>query len=126
MSEYEYPTETEEQRVTDWRIEWLDDGKFPVYAPWFDFIRSLWWMPDWGWHEYDGLDDGDLIRVLHISTGGWSGNESLLAAMKSNRWNWGQTFYQHRRGGHYEFRFPRRSEHAKSCDAVGQTAENPT
>ena len=103
---YNYPTGADEQRVREWKIEWLNDGKFPVHSPWFEFIKSLWWMPDWGWSEFDGLEDGEPVRVYLISTGGWSGNEGLISAMRENFVQWHLTFYQMRRGGHFEFRAP--------------------
>ena len=63
---------------------------------WFAFIKSRWWAADWGWTEEAG--------VYHISTGGWSGNEALIAAMRDNVPLWWATWESARRGGHYEFR----------------------
>ena len=119
---YDYPDDDDLKRVSEWRNEWLNDGKFPVFAPWFDLIKSLWWAADWGWTEFDGSDDGDPIRVYQISTGGWSGNESLLEAMRDNFVCWSMTFYSMRRGGHYEFRIPRLVELAQDEAAVDPQA----
>lgn len=105
---YDYPDEATLSRIATWEIAWEDKGTFPLYGPWFAFIKAHWWMPDWGWQEFDGEDDGRPARVYHISTGGWSGNESLLSAMRDNFVCYGLTFYVHKRGGHYEFRMPRR------------------
>lgn len=102
-----YPTDEELARVKGWKVNWLNDGTFPLYGGWFKFIRSLWWMPSWGWSEFDGKEEGDPIHVFNISTGGWSGNEDIINAMAENFINWSQTFYVHKRGGHYEFRIPR-------------------
>lgn len=37
------------------------------------------------------------------STGGWSGNESIIGAMQKNRMVWNFLWEQSRRGGHYVF-----------------------
>jgi len=95
---YEYPTDEQLDAVKSW------DFRAATVTAWFQFIKTIWWMPDWGWHEYDGVDDFEhRIRVYHISTGGWSGNESIISAMVGTV-GWMVSFYQHRRGGHYEFR----------------------
>lgn len=116
--ESDYPTYEQLQRVTEWSEFFPHTNEHADYSAWFAFIKSIWWMPDWGWKEYDGKDDGEPIRVFHISTGGWSGNEDIIHAMSKNFIGWSQTFRIHRRGGHYEFGFDRRGEKPKSPDAV--------
>lgn len=103
---YDYPEDEQLQRVTAWSPTWDKAGKKPHYDAWFEFIKSLWWMPDWGWREYEGFDEDEPVRIFHISTGGWSGNEDLIDAMSDNFICWSQTFSVHRTGGHYEFRIP--------------------
>jgi len=61
------------------------------------FVRSLWWMSDWGWQQNE---EGTLYK---ISTGGWSGNESLVDAMNANRMFWSRCWQGSWRGGYYEF-----------------------
>jgi hypothetical protein len=119
---YDYPTKADESRVTAWQSEWINNDTFQVLAPWFDLVKSFWWMPEWGWTEFDGEDDGDPVRVYQISTGGWSGNEGLISAMRDNYLHWSLTFYQMRRGGHYEFRIPRLVESAMKVGAVDPSA----
>lgn len=58
---------------------------------WLEFARSLWWMRDWGWPALEG----------EVSTGGWSGNESIIRAMQEACLLWHQVWWQTRRGGHY-------------------------
>ena len=71
---------------------------------WLEFIKSIWWMPDWGWHEKTAADfDGNDVFQYHISTGGWSGNESIIEYMQKNHMLWHLTWVQSRRGGHYIF-----------------------
>lgn len=90
-----YPTDEELDRITKWEAGWIEC---------FAFIKSCWWAADWGWTEFDGADDfGRPQRVYMISTGGWSGNESILQAMRSNFILWSLAWKEHRRGGHYIF-----------------------
>ena len=74
------------------------------YTNLFDFIKSIWWAADWGWHE--GLDS-DGNNVIQISTGGWSGNEDLIRAMMDNHMFWILHWMESRRGGHYKFDAPK-------------------
>jgi hypothetical protein len=84
----DYPTEEELARIKAW--------PFADSRGWFDFIKSIWWMPDWGWREKDG--------EFSVSTGGWSGNEDIIGAMGENVVLWSLTWQSNRRGGHYEFK----------------------
>lgn len=63
------------------------------------FIRGLWEFGDWGWKEIE--KDGKV--QYHISTGGWSGNEDLIGALKENCAFWGLYWEESRRGGHFKF-----------------------
>jgi len=64
-----------------------------------DFVHSLWHWPDWGWKEL-ATDDR---TTYDISTGGWSGNEELIGAMRENFMFWSMCWVSSRRGGHYIF-----------------------
>lgn len=99
--------------------ELLDDDGYPTDAAlnvvrlwhwtdaqgWFNFIRSLWAHREWGWTEGEDVDDWDNSRAYryHISTAGWSGNESIIRAMQDNHMMWQLNWVQSRRGGHYIF-----------------------
>lgn len=100
-------------------FEWLDDDWYPTedalryikdwntseYTALFDVIQSLWWMPEFGWHDEDAKCEitGSTVRRYTLSTGGWSGNESLIEALQSNWIVWSMTWVMHKRGGHYVF-----------------------
>lgn len=95
-----YPTEVALDIIREWTFQMSDRELF-------EFIKSIWWMPDWGWseglepHDYD--KDKQVYRY-RISTGGWSGNESIIEAMMENKYMfWHMHWIQSRRGGHYIF-----------------------
>lgn len=73
-------------------------------AGWFEFIKSIWWMADWGWREGQTEDPiYGKVWQYRISTGGWSGCESIIETMQKNHVLWHMTWAQSRRGGHYIF-----------------------
>jgi len=98
----------------------LNDDGYPT-AEWLEFIKNYvpdeslpvlrfvemvlvdgWWMPDWGFklhRQYKG------VRRLELHTGGWSGNEEVIAAIKSNFWltHFNMRHVMWRTGGHYYF-----------------------
>ena len=63
-----YITTEELERIKNWDYHDLKGL--------MDFVRSVWWAADWGWHQ-----DGD---TYHISTGGWSGNELIIDNLQEN------------------------------------------
>lgn len=71
----------------------------------FDFVESIWHLKSWGWHCQDAIDDVHEEHVIeyNISTAGWSGNESIITAMRSNFPLWATTWVSSHRGGHYVF-----------------------
>jgi len=83
----DYPTDDELKKIEEW----------PYSDPmgWFEFVENIWWMPDWGISK--------VRNRLYMSTGGWSGNEEIIGAMRKNFILWSQLWYSVRRGGHYIF-----------------------
>lgn len=61
-----------------------------------DYIEERWWMSDWGFHL-----TGKRVLRLQLSTGGWSGNESIIDALQSNFVFWSMYWRKTVRGGHY-------------------------
>jgi len=93
-----YPTDEALEIIEKWH--WSDS------EGWFKFIESIWHLRSWGWsegNEPDEWDEKDINYRYNISTAGWSGNESIIYAMKQNSMLWSITWVQSRRGGHYIF-----------------------
>ena len=94
-----YPTEIALDIIKNWTFRMSSKALF-------EFIHSIWWMPDWGWKECPCVDEltGNETYTYHISTGGFSGNESIIYALQENKYMmWHLTWKQSRRGGHYIF-----------------------
>jgi hypothetical protein len=104
LDEDGYPTEQALEIVEKWN--WDD------IPGWFQFIKGIWHFSEWGWkekdepHEWSENHSQYKDRIVHryyISTGGWSGNESIIRAMQENSMMWHLNWVQSRRGGHYIF-----------------------
>ena len=65
-------------------------------------VQDTWWMPDWGFGPVIKGSNGEAL--LGISTGGWSGNEDIIVALRDNHIFWMFYWESSHRGGHYEFR----------------------
>lgn len=86
MDDDGYPDDEELRRIAEW--PWSD------VAGMIEFVRALWSYPNFWTPEGD---------KLIISTGGWSCNESLIAAMQKNVGFWHLCWESSRRGGNYTF-----------------------
>ncbi len=89
----DYPTDDDLQRISGWS---LTDP-----LGWIEFVCEVWHWPDWGIRRTQ--------RRLYMSTGGWNGNEEIVAAMQGSLL-WRLGFVSHRRGGHYVFDLTRLRE----------------
>ena len=103
-----YPTEETLERIRTWECPTIPD-----MIACMDFAGRAWSYPDYWKREDDWLDPEDPPHIARpevrytFSTGGWSGNESIVHEIERNMmvqmigaWSW-------RRGGHYEYRFPK-------------------
>lgn len=108
-----YPTDETLATITKWDI----DDDLSEFLDLMQFVHDAWRWPDWGWKEEDVVDDrGRRHREYHISTGGWSGNESLIGALHQN-WLFNAIAAESwRRGGHYVYRIPLKKEEARAFD----------
>lgn len=85
-----YPTSEALDKIRDWEVRSFDD----LHALW-SFVESLWYYPDY--FRVDGPGN------WYVSTGGWSGNEDIIAALQHNYLFWSLCWVQSRRGGHHIF-----------------------
>ena len=91
MNKGDYPTEEELQRIKEW--------DYNDFTGLMDFIYNIWNYADCGyWAQTENM--------YEISTGGWSGNEDIIQAMKENTMFWMMCWGMSRRGGHYLFEVP--------------------
>ena len=85
-----YPTEETLEIIAKWEND---------YENLMEFVREAWrWKDD---YFHLTIKDGERMHELH--TGGWSGNESLMGALKQNQLFWVMCWQESRRGGHYKF-----------------------
>lgn len=105
MDEEGYPTEQELDAISKW-----DMSKPEAIKELWKYIGERWAYKDWGWSVKPATED-DLHYMRHkyilsLSTAGWSGNESIISAMKQNLIFWSMNWIEHRRGGHFKFEYP--------------------
>jgi hypothetical protein len=81
------------------RIEEYDLVNEPVERL-LNHIADIWNWPDWGF-KFDGEN-------LELHTGGWSGNEQIIRALKLNSLFFPLFWQMHERGGHYYFKINRK------------------
>ena len=87
----EYPTDEELEQIRTFQVK--DIASFHAFM---GLIIASWNYADCGYWTQKG-------DIYEISTGGWSGNEDIIAAMKSNYIFWSMYWYRGQRGGHYIF-----------------------
>lgn len=103
-----YPTDETLERIKTWDV--IPGGTSFDFEAAMDFAGRAWSYPDYWRKDAAFLSDeyaDEKPQLQYVfSTGGWSGNESIIAAIEANlmlqslgAWSW-------RRGGHYEYRFP--------------------
>lgn len=94
-----YPDEQELKAIKKW--DWMD-----VFSL-IDFIEERWAYKEWGFKKKWGKDsllNRSIVLKIELHTAGWSGNESLIYALKDNRMAMvvlGYTMWK--AGGHYYF-----------------------
>lgn len=87
-----YPTESALRRLELW--PWYD----PQGA--LEFMSRLWTFPERA--RQLPAEEGEKVSY-GFSTGGWSGNEALIAAVQRNAVVWGMTWAHSERGGFHRF-----------------------
>jgi hypothetical protein len=102
-----YPHDMELQRIRTWPDPVWPGQLFELDAL-MQYVRARWRHPEY-WEERDVIDEeykGQRERSYKFSTGGWSGNESLVGAMEEHPLLGLIAPTSWRRGGHYEYRLP--------------------
>ena len=89
LGEDGYPSEAELQRIREWPWE----GGFRSLM---DYVRRRWQYAEHGYWTQRG-------DHFEISTGGWSGNESIIGALEANQMFSMLCPLSWRRGGHYVY-----------------------
>lgn len=90
-----YPTDEVLDKIKNWKF---NSYKAEEFLDFMEFVGKLWSYPErWSHNKV-----GD-IHFFDISTGGWSGNESLISVMRENYIFWGNCWVCSKRGGYYEF-----------------------
>jgi hypothetical protein len=85
-----------------------EDDELEKIEKWFhadmagmmEYIKERWKYADDGYWRRRS-------RTYWVSTGGWSGNESIIGAMRRNMMFWAMCWCQSNRGGHYKFVLPK-------------------
>ena len=85
-----YPSDIVLKEIAKWNILNQDTEKL------LELIENEWEYADMG-----GFKKEDNILELH--TFGWSGNEDIISALKSNFGFWSCFWWKSERGGHYWF-----------------------
>ena len=82
-----YPTEETLSEIQNWEA-------FKEAGSLVEFLKEA-----WHWEHYFKFDG----KMLELRTGGWSGNESIIAALRDNQMFWLLYWMRSERGGHYWF-----------------------
>lgn len=94
MEDYNYPNDDELNYIE--KFGWT--GQVPNYHKLFDYITPQWEV--YGTIKKTG-------NKYYLATGGWSGNEDIIGALKKNHIFWGTCWQMSQRGGAYTFKVPR-------------------
>lgn len=106
MDEDGYPEDDELKRLSEWPYADVDGLLL--------FVRELWHWPQFA------ECDGDELRLV---TGGWSGNESVIGALKQNMGFWAICWESSHRGGLHVFNLSRlRKMGRKTCPSPQESA----
>ncbi len=95
-----YPEDAELKQIAEW--------DYHDFEGLLEFAGSLWKYPDrFEVFAADSQND-DLGTRYELSTGGWSGNESIVEALERNAMFWAVCWQQSRRGGYFVFKVPKK------------------
>jgi len=106
-----YPAEQELRLFDRWKLATNADN--PTFLEDFhardvvDYLETIWWYPERQIELREGRDSlwHKKIMRLVLHTGGWSGNEDIVAELEGT-WFWFMYWKATHRGGHYYFEIP--------------------
>lgn len=106
------PTFDADGYPTDETLEALETWDWHEAAAGLKFAAAAWHWPEWVGEELRENERGIVNaetgeRFVRFATGGWSGNESVIAALKRNRVLCALTWCLSARGGLHIFKYPR-------------------
>lgn len=87
---------------TDETLKVIREWDYNDFAGFVQYLSEAWRYPEYFRVEVE--TDGDSALIINASTGGWSGNEDIIGALRDNVMFWALCWEQSRRGGHYIFR----------------------
>lgn len=90
-----YPTGEALAKIAHW--DWLKEKNIMDFV---DFVKECWNWPD----RFVVKKEKKKVK-LYLSTGGWSGNEDIMRALRENFF-WFVFWQKSIRGGHYWFEIP--------------------
>jgi hypothetical protein len=96
------PTFDSDGYPTNETLDAIKNWPYTDYRGLIEYLRDA-----WKWPCYFRVNNNGWIKA---STGGWSGNESLIGAMQQNFIFWCDCFYCHYTGGHYTLKIPKRKK----------------
>jgi hypothetical protein len=101
-----YPTDDTIQALEAWPYQDIRGA--------LDFVAAAWHWPDFATHDLSAHEAGVLRadpgeRFLRLATGGWSGNESLIAALETNRMIHAMSWRLSAVGGLHIYEYPTRA-----------------
>ena len=92
MNDDGYPTDETLEVIKNW-----DDLSYRGQLKLLNHVKDAWSYP-----TRVGVQAVNVI-MYWFSTGGWSGNEGLIDALRENTMFWMLCWHLSRRGGYYEF-----------------------
>lgn len=95
----DYPGKEELKTIREWNC--IKDGCLGLAR----YIEAIWWMPEWGYRL-----KGKKVFRLELHTGGWSGNEEIIQALRQNRLFYAFCWEMSRKGGHHYFKIKKLSK----------------
>ena len=93
LDKFNYPDEVSLKEIAEWDI--LKRGVFGL----LELVRE-----NTNWADRQIYQAGKRVIRYEYHTGGWSGNEDVILALRHNLYFWSMFWEKSTKGGHYYFR----------------------